>query len=179
MEQTLGELLMQLLNDSGIVANLSAVTAVAVYIVREVGFAALRRKLNIKDVEINEVNNTVTNLQGEVAELTKAVKVGLQGQRYMSNMFFNAFQNSKLPQQVKDSIRDNWSHVDNLMEDAAVAVTPIIVEIADDAKEKLFDKVSEMVQGNEFLEKAVEMAEDAVDDAVEDAPDFISKVLEK
>lgn len=177
MDQVIQEII-NLFSESNAVVNVSSIFMVIVYIAREVGTVYIRRKLNIKDVQIDELKGLILHQNEVIGELTAEVKSVRNGTKLLSGLVFDAFNSSKLSPDAKQLLAKNWSAIDNLMEDVAVQVTPIVIEEAKEVKENIFEKLEEIVDGKEGLEVIVDAAEDLADVIIEKAPSALEELLD-
>lgn len=171
--------LVALFTDSNAVVNVSAIIMALIYIAREVGVVLIRRKLNIKDVQVDELKEVIL-LQGEqIGTLTAEMKSSRNATKLLSAMILNGFQGSKIPAEYKDLLTKNWSAIDNLLDDASIQVLPQLLEKAEEVKETFFDKAKELVGDSEVLETIIDEAEEFVDKVIEEAPSYLEELLVK
>lgn len=169
--------IIDLFTETTAVANVSALIAVGVYIAREIGSTWLRKKLNIKDVQIKELENKIIEQDNTIRELNNGVKIMSAATKHLSSMMYTGLINSKLPAESKNLIAKEWSAVDNLLEDVSVVAGDALQDFAEEGSKKIFEKVHELVEDNEILKAGVEAVEEFVDEAIDEIPNFIKETL--
>lgn len=148
-----------------------------IVIVREIGISALRKTLNKKEIEINELNNTIIKQDGQILEMRKSQAAIVEGIGVLGAMFNKAFQNSNMKDDPKTEIAILYGQLDPLIKAAAVigvdAVMDKVKEGADAIVEQLPEGAAQEVAGA-LIDTVIEGAEDLVSQVPEYLKDVVT-----
>ena len=168
-EELINEIL-ALFTDSFAVTNASSLLMVIIYIASNVGTVLIRKKLGIKDVQVDAVNNNVIEGNGEIKELRKEVGTLTTAIGLLGDMFYQTLIGSKIAPENKMAAATSWAQIKNLLEDVTVAVAPEVLEEIDKA-------IEEATEDNPLLQTVVDIGKEVIEEVIEQAPTYVEGLI--
>lgn len=153
----------------------SSIITSGIVIVREIGVASLRRALGKKEVEINELNQTIQRQDGQIQEMRKSQVAVVEGMNIIGNMVNKAYMNSKLDSDTKTEIAVMHGELDKVAKAAAVMAVDSVFNKIHEGADSIIEQLPEGA-AQDAAELLLDKAEEAAETLIEQVPEYLKNV---
>lgn len=163
-----------LFTESAVFVNINSLIMLTVFIIQSIVSTWVTNKLNIKDVEVSEVDTKVTDTQGNIRVLSGAVYEMSKAINMIGKMSAEAYMASNLDHKVKMELAKHWVEIEKVFQAVTISLSDYVDTLTDDGIEKIKAK-------NELLGQALDLAKDSssevLSEMIRDTPSFLEKLI--
>lgn len=154
----------------------SSIITSGIVIVREIGVASLRRALGKKEVEIDELNKTITKQDGQIQEMRKSQAAVVEGMNIIGNMVNKAYMNSKLDDNTKTEIAIMHGELDKVAKAAMIVGVEAVFDKIESGAQAIIEQLPEGA-AQDAAGFIMDKVEETAENLVETVPEYLKDVV--